>query len=72
MRNTKRHTREYRTITVNVHNQATSSQLLGDGMALIECVGTFLLALGLQRTRKASCRGGGCLTRHSHSLRVRR
>jgi hypothetical protein len=31
----------------------------------------FLLALGLQLKHKATCRGGGCLTRHSHYLRVR-
>jgi hypothetical protein len=30
----------------------------------------FLLALGLQLKHKATCRGGGCLTRHSHSLRI--
>ena len=71
MRNTTRHTREHRTITVDDHNQAPALQLLGDGKALIEGVGAFLLPLGLQRTRKASCRRGGCLTRHSHSLRVR-
>jgi hypothetical protein len=31
----------------------------------------FLLSLGFQLTYKASCRGGGCLTRHSHYLRLR-
>jgi hypothetical protein len=31
----------------------------------------FLLSLGLQLKHKATCRGGGCLTRHSHYLRVR-
>jgi len=31
----------------------------------------FLLALGFQLAHKASCRGGGCLTRHAHYLRVR-
>jgi hypothetical protein len=72
MRNTTRHTREHRTVTVDVHNQATSLQLLGDGKALIECIVAFLLALGFQLTHNGSCRSGGCLTRHSHSLRVRR
>jgi hypothetical protein len=31
----------------------------------------FLLALGFQLAHKATCRGGGCLTRHSHYARVR-
>ena len=71
MRNTTRQTRENRTITVDFHNEATYFQLLGDGKACVECVVAFLLALGFQLTHKASCRGGGCLTRHSHDLRVR-
>src|SRR6266849_6444127 len=71
MRNTTRQTRENRTITVAFHNEATYFQLLGDGKACVECVVAFLLALGFQLTHKASCRGGGCLTRHSHDLRVR-
>src|SRR5262249_18719802 len=72
MCNTTCHPHEHRTVTVDVHNQATSLQLLGAGNALIACVVAFLLALGFQRTHKASCRSGGCLTRHAHSLRVRR
>jgi hypothetical protein len=31
----------------------------------------FILSLGFQLKHKAMCRGGGCLTRHSHYLRVR-
>src|SRR5262245_12880037 len=31
----------------------------------------FLLSLGFQLTHKATCTGGGCLTRHSHYARVR-
>jgi hypothetical protein len=31
----------------------------------------FLLALGVQLKHQATCRGGGCLTRHSHYVRVR-
>src|SRR4030095_3864361 len=46
-------------------------QLLGDGKAFVECVLAFLLALGLQLAHKATCCGGGCLTRHSHYARVR-
>src|SRR5262245_22650159 len=71
MRTTARQTRENRTITVDFQNEATYGQLLGDGKAFIECVLAFLLALGLQLKHKTTCRGGGCLTRHSHYTRVR-
>jgi len=71
MRNTARPTRENRTITVDFHNEATYSQLLGDGKAFVECVLAFLLSLGFQLKHQATCKGGGCLTRHSHDLRVR-
>src|SRR6266849_7821510 len=64
-------TRENRTITVDFQNEATYVQLLGDGKAFVECVLAFLLALGFQLTHKATCHGGGCLTRHSHYARVR-
>src|SRR6266850_4560880 len=63
--------RHNRTITVDFHDEATYVQLLGDGKAFVECVLAFLLALGFQLTHKATCRGGGCLTRHSHDVRVR-
>jgi hypothetical protein len=71
MRNTTRQTRENRTITVDFQNEATYYQLLGDGKAFVECVLAFLFALGFQLTHKATCQGGGGLTRHSHDLRVR-
>src|SRR2546422_7577220 len=71
MRHTARQTRENRTITVDFQNEATYFQLLGDGKAFVECVLAFLFALGFQLTHKATCQGGGCLTRHSHYLRVR-
>jgi hypothetical protein len=71
MRNTGRQTRENRTITVDFHNEATYYQLLGDGKAFVECVLAFILSLGFQLAHKATCRGGGCLTRHSHYVRVR-
>jgi len=64
-------TRENRTITVDFHDEVTYVQLLGDGKAFVECVLAFLLALGFQLAHKATCRGGGCLTRHSHYVRVR-
>jgi hypothetical protein len=64
-------TRENRTITVDFRDEATYFQLLGDGKAFLECVLAFLLALGFQLAHKATCRGGGYLTRHSHYARVR-
>jgi hypothetical protein len=71
MRQTAKRTRENRTITVDFQNEATSFQLLGDGKAFVEFVLAFLLSLGFQLTHKATCSGGACLTRHSHSLRLR-
>jgi hypothetical protein len=64
-------TRENRTITVDFHNEMTYDHLLGDGKAFLEFVCAFLLSLGFQLAHKATCRGGGCLTRHSHYARVR-
>jgi hypothetical protein len=64
-------TRENRTITVDFQNETTYFQLLGDGKAFVECVLAFLLSLGFQLKHKATCHGGGCLTRHSHYIRVR-
>jgi hypothetical protein len=71
MRTTARQTRENRTITVDFQNEATYVQLLGDGKAFVECVLAFLLALGFQLKHQATCRGDGCLARHSHYARVR-
>ena len=64
-------TRENRTITVDFRSEATYFQLLGDGKAFLECVLPFVMSLGFQLKHKATCRGGGCLTRHSHYIRVR-
>jgi hypothetical protein len=71
MRKTARQTRENRTITVDFHDEMTYFQLLDDRKAFVEFVLAFLLALGFQLKHKATCGGGGCLTRHSHYLRVR-
>jgi hypothetical protein len=65
-------TRENRTITVDFRSKATYFQLLGDGKAFLECVIAFVMSLGFQLKHKATCRGGGGLTRHSHYVRVRR
>src|SRR5919108_4637218 len=71
MRTTARQTRENRTITVDFQNEATYVQLLDDGKAFLECVLAFVMSLGLQLKHKATCGGGGGLTRHSHYVRVR-
>jgi hypothetical protein len=63
--------RANRTITVDFQNEATYFQLLGDGKAFVECVLAFVLSLGFQLTHKVTCRGSGCLTRHSHYVRIR-
>src|SRR5215216_3362864 len=67
MRNTARQTRDHRTITVDFHDETTYLKLLDDRRAFVE----FLLALGFQLQHKVACGGGGCLTRHSHYMRVR-
>jgi len=64
-------TRENRTVTVDFRDEATYFQLLGDGKAFLECILAFLLAFGFQLKHKAICHGSGCLTRHSHYVRVR-
>src|SRR5438132_13841296 len=64
-------TRENRTITVDFRDDAAYFHLIADGKAFVECVLAFLLSLGFQLKHKATCSGGGCLTRHSHYARVR-
>jgi hypothetical protein len=64
-------TRENRTITIDFRDEATYFRLLGDGKAFLECVLAFILSIGFQLKHKATCRGGRCLTRHSHYVRVR-
>src|SRR5499427_10281079 len=71
MRQAAKRTRENRTITVDFRDDATYLQLLGNGKAFVEFVGAFLLSLGFQLAHKATGRGGGCLTRHSHYVRLR-
>jgi hypothetical protein len=63
--------RENRTITVDFRDEATYFRLIADGKAFVECVLAFLRALGFQLKHQATCDGGGCLTRHSHYVRVR-
>jgi hypothetical protein len=64
-------TRENRTITVNFRDEATYFRLMEDGKAFLESVLAFVMSLGFQLKHKATCGGGGCLTRHSHYVRVR-
>ena len=64
-------TRQNRTITVDFQEPSTYVQLMHDGKAFVEFVFAFLLSLGFQLTHKATCTGGGCLTRHSHYARIR-
>jgi hypothetical protein len=71
MRSRAHQTRENRTITVDFQNEATYVHLLGDGKAFVELVLAFILSLGFQLKHQATCHGGGCLTRHSHYVRVR-
>ncbi len=72
MGQTVKPTRQNRTITVDFHDETTYAELLGNTKAFLEVVFAFLLALGFQLTHQATCHGGGrCLTRHSHSARVR-
>ena len=71
MRHTPKQPRANRTITIDFQNEATYFQLLGDRKAFLECVLAFILSIGFQLTHKTTCRGGGCLTRHSHYVRVR-
>src|SRR6516164_2143965 len=71
MRSTARQTHANRTITVDFQNEATYVQLLGDGKAFVELVMAFILSLGFQLKHKATCSGGGCLTRHSHYVCLR-
>jgi hypothetical protein len=71
MRSQAKPPRENRTITVDFQDESTYFRLLGDGKAFVECVIAFVMSLGFQLTHKATCEAGGCLTRHSHYVRVR-
>jgi hypothetical protein len=55
----------------NFRDEATYFCLIADGKAFLEFVFAFLLSLGFQLKHKATCHGGGCLTRHSHYVRLR-
>jgi hypothetical protein len=63
--------RENRTSTIDFRDEGTYFRLMADGKAFVECVLAFLLVLGFQLKHQATCDRGGCLTRHSHYVRVR-
>ena len=71
MGNGTKTTRENRTITVDFHDESNYFQLICDGTAFVEFVLAFVLSIGFQLAHKATCRGGGCLTRHYHYARLR-
>ena len=71
MGNAAKARRQNRTITVDFQDQSTYFELIRDGKAFVEFVLAFILSLGFQLAHKATCTGGGCLTRHSHYARVR-
>ena len=71
MGNGTKTTRENRTITVDFHDESNYFQLICDGTAFVEFVRAFVLSIGFQLAHKATCRGGGCRTRHSHYARLR-
>jgi hypothetical protein len=71
MAQTTQVTRQNRTLTVDFQDPSTYFELINDGKAFVEFVLAFLLSIGFQLAHKATCRGGGCLTRHSHYARVR-
>ena len=68
MAQTTKTTRQNRTLTVDFQDSSTYFELISDGKAFVEFVLAFVLSLGFQLAHKATCRGGGCLTRHSLSL----
>ena len=71
MGNGTKTTRENRTIIVDFHDESNYFQLICDGTAFVEFVLAFVLSIGFQLAHKATCRGGGYLTRHSHYARLR-
>src|SRR5262249_52542853 len=71
MAQTTKVTRQNRTLTVDFQDPSIYSELIRNGQAFVEFVLAFLLSSGFQLAHKATCTGGGCLTRHSHYARIR-
>jgi hypothetical protein len=71
MAQTTKATRQNRTLTVDFQGPSTYFELIRNGKAFVEFVLAFILSIGFQLAHKATCTGGGCLTRHSHYARIR-
>src|ERR671939_1610796 len=71
MAQTTQVTRHNRTLTVDFQDPSTYFELIRNGKAFVEFVLAFILSIGFQLAHRATCTGGGCLTRHSHYARVR-
>ncbi len=71
MAQTTQVTRHNRTLTVDFQDPSTSSELIRNGKAFVEFVLALLLSIGVQLAHKATCTGGGGVTRHSHYARMR-
>src|SRR5918912_2774621 len=71
MAQTTKVTRQNRTLTVDFQDPSTYFELIRNGKAFVEFVLAFILSIGFQLAHRATCTGGGCLTRHSHYARVR-
>jgi len=71
MGNAATSTRQNRTLTVDFHDETTYFALLDNSKAFVEFVLAFILSIGFQLNHKSTCHGGGCLTRHSHYVRLR-
>src|SRR5215813_12281504 len=71
MAQTTKATRQNRTLTIDCQDPSTYFELIRDGKAFVEFVLAFILSIGFQLAHKATCTGGGCLTRHSHYARLR-
>src|SRR6266446_8049579 len=71
MGNAAKSTRQNRTLTVDFHDETSYFALLDNTKAFVEFVLAFILSIGFQLAHKATCTGGGCVTRHSHDARIR-
>ena len=70
MAQTTKATRQNRTLTVDFQDPSTYFELIRNGQAFVEFVLAFILSIGFQLAHKATCTGGGCVTRHSHYARI--
>jgi hypothetical protein len=71
MAQTTKATRQNRTLTVDFQDPSTYFELIRNGKTFVEFVLAFILSIGFQLAHKATCTGGGCLTRHSYYARIR-